>query len=60
MSKLNEFTIYQAIEGLKAQKFSRVDLVNACFEQRNKHNQSIFASLSLNKENSLTEAAMED
>ncbi len=60
MSKLNELTIYQAIEGLKAGKFSSVDLVKACFEQIKRHNKSIFAFLSLNEENALKEAAKAD
>ncbi len=47
MKKLNELTLKEAIDGLKVGKFSSVDLVNACYDQIEKHNDKIQAFITI-------------
>ena len=47
MKKLNELTLKEAVEGLKASKFFSVDLVNACYDQIEKHNDKIQAFITI-------------
>jgi aspartyl-tRNA(Asn)/glutamyl-tRNA(Gln) amidotransferase subunit A len=52
---LNQLSLTEALGGLKAKKFSSAELVGACLDQINKHDQKIHAFLCLN-EKALEEA----
>lgn len=56
---LNKFTLKQAQDGLRAKKFSAVELVQSCLDQINKYNPKINAFLHINK-NAMSEAKKAD
>ncbi len=60
MKKLNELTLKEAITGLKTRTFTSTDLVSACFDQIELHNESINAYLTLTKESALKQASEAD
>jgi aspartyl-tRNA(Asn)/glutamyl-tRNA(Gln) amidotransferase subunit A len=47
MTNLNELTLIEALEGLKAKKFSSSDLVSACYSQIEKHEDKINAFVTI-------------
>ena len=47
MKKLNELTLIEALTGLKKGNFSSVDLVNACYDSINKHNNKVQAFITI-------------
>lgn len=58
--KLNELTIKEAREGLKAKRFSSVELVTACLERIKKLNPQLNAYLTVCKEEALDAAKKAD
>ena len=57
--KLNQLTIKQALNGLKQNQFSSIELTTACLKQINKTDKKIHAFLTLNPK-ALTEARLAD
>ena len=60
MTLLNQFSVAEAIEGLKQKEFSSVDLVNACFSQIEKLDEKINAFVTLTKDKALEIAEKAD
>jgi len=58
--KLNELTIKMAREGLKAKKFSSVELTKSCLEQIKKHNKNLNAFITVTEEEALKQAGTAD
>ena len=56
MSKLNELTVIEALEGLKKKEFTSVDLVKACLAQIEKFDPKIKAFLRVTSESALKKA----
>lgn len=57
---LNELTIKEAREGLKAKKFLSVELTEACLEQIKKHNPSLNAFITVTEKEALESAKKAD
>ncbi len=57
---LNELTIIQAAEGLRAKKFTSVDLTRACLTRIKERNQDINAFITVAEESALAEAKAAD
>jgi len=57
---LNKLTVKQALEGLKKKEFTSVELVTACFDQIEKHDEKIQAFVTLVKDRALDEAKRAD
>lgn len=60
MIKLNELTIKGAREGLKAKKFSSVELTKDCLDQIKKHNQELNAFITVCEKEALEQAKKAD
>ena len=60
MSKLNELTVTEALEGLKKKEFTSVDLVKACLSQIEKFDPKIKAFLRVTSESALKKAEEAD
>ena len=60
MKKLNEFTISEAIEGLKNKTFSSVELVTACLEQIGEYDRKIKVFITVTDEAALERAKQID
>ncbi|MDO8504938.1 MAG: Asp-tRNA(Asn)/Glu-tRNA(Gln) amidotransferase subunit GatA [Candidatus Liptonbacteria bacterium] len=60
MDNLNELTISDFAEGLRAKKFSALEVANACFENIKKTDSSIGAYLSLRESEAVKEAKEAD
>lgn len=58
--KLNELTIKEAKDGLKAKKFSSVEITKACLEQIKKHNPSLNAFITVTEKEALESAKKAD
>ena len=58
--ELNQLTIKEAKEGLKAKKFSSVELTRACLEQIKKYNSKLNAFITVCEEQALEEAKKAD
>ena len=58
--KLNELTIKEAKEGLKAKKFSSVELTKACLEQIKKYNKDLNAFITVTEKEALEQAKKAD
>src|SRR3989344_1324205 len=58
--KLNELTIKEAKNGLKAKKFSSVDLTTACLDQIKKYNKNINAFITIAEKEALDQAKTAD
>jgi aspartyl-tRNA(Asn)/glutamyl-tRNA(Gln) amidotransferase subunit A len=58
--KLNELSIKEAHEGLKAGKFSAVDLTRACLDRIDETNDELRAVLQIRRDEALSEAAAAD
>lgn len=57
---LNELTLVEAQEGLRAKKFTSVELTQACLDRINKRNKEINAFITVCDESALEEAAAAD
>ena len=57
---LNELTLTQAQEGLRAKKFTSVELTQACFDRIKKRNKEINAFITVCDESALQEAMAAD
>ena len=60
MSKLNELTVLEALEGLKKKEFISVELVKACLAQIEKYDSKIKAFLRVTPEIALKRAEEAD
>jgi aspartyl-tRNA(Asn)/glutamyl-tRNA(Gln) amidotransferase subunit A len=58
--KLNELTIKQAAEGLKAKKFTSVELTKACLDRIKERNKEVNAFITVSEERALAEAKAAD
>src|SRR3989344_3192734 len=58
--ELNQLTIKNAKGGLKAKKFSSVELTKACLEQIKKHNRELNAFITITEEDALEQAKKAD
>ena len=58
--KLNELTIKEAKKGLKAKKFSSVELTKACLEQIKKYNKDLNAFIAVTEKEALEQAKKAD
>lgn len=58
--KLNKLTIKEAGEGLKAKKFSSVEITKACLEQIKKHNKDLNAFITITEKEALEQARKAD
>lgn len=60
MPKLNELTIVEALDGLKARRFKSIDLVTACLLEIETHDSKLKAFVTVVKDNALLNAAEAD
>lgn len=58
--KLNELTIKETGEGLKAKKFSSVEITKACLEQIKKYNKDLNAFITITEKEALEQAVKSD
>lgn len=58
--KLNKLTIKEAGEGLKAKKFSSVEITKACLEQIKKYNKDLNAFITITEKEALEQAGKAD
>jgi aspartyl-tRNA(Asn)/glutamyl-tRNA(Gln) amidotransferase subunit A len=58
--KLNEYSLVEAISGLKEKKFTSVELVTACFDQIDSVDSKVKAFLALAKDEALKQAKLAD